>query len=673
MPVNRSADYYLGGQPFILERTGPWKGRAWRRSSQVNVPGGPTTREEGNYSRQPEQIDFVEVWNDWSGGYGYPYRTGENPNTYHWGENIDLRWPGQGVHCQEIVRGSDPAASIPLGVQNNVTMITDIPVRFRDLNDPNPDVLNKPAGTGDIILLSASAGMRLAPRGPKSFITNTYASFASPLDYGGRIVLCGSLLFVGVNSGTGFSVFRPDLHVPSANDMRGRGFALSGNRLWRWWADDTQPAKYINSTSIFGNGVFSAANWSATLSVGDGRGPIQDAIALNEQLFLGLPDGLYAGDQGGTFYNVLADLGNQKHHDNCRDLAIHNGRVVAQAISGIYAYERVNEFASQVTDLGLPQGDRSPARGFPRALRAYGPWIHAGVWTGSRSWLVAGTEASPGLPYVWHTMHRLPDLARVHRLHFDSVTVAASFSDIIPNRMWISTDPTLPTSGTAPLYFLPIPPLNGNPLAPNVNFSAAYIGSARFDLGNTDRNAPGTRKVYRMAEVWADSLLSGAQYADIYYSIDQGTRTLLGRAQTSPVTQLYFPSTTGSFTMGRSIELSVESFTSSASTTPVYRSIVLHGAILADAVDVIQAQTRVADNLKDRRGAPMRSGAQMLKELRQFASPSWGPIELIDLAGATQLVKVLPPIDESEVYQEGQENPEVSAGVRMAVLSFSAS
>lgn len=49
------------------------------------------------------------------------------------------------------------------------------------------------------------------------------------------------------------------------------------------------------------------------------------------------------------------------------------------------------------------------------------------------------------------------------------------------------------------------------------------------------------------------------------------------------------------------------------------------------------------------------------------------PQTLIDLAGATQQVLVLPPIEEREIYQQGNEYPEVAATVRMAVLSFTTS
>jgi hypothetical protein len=86
---------------------------------------------------------------------------------------------------------------------------------------------------------------------------------------------------------------------------------------------------------------------------------------------------------------------------------------------------------------------------------------------------------------------------------------------------------------------------------------------------------------------------------------------------------------------------------------------------------VIQAQTRIADDLQDRNGTPMRPAAVMLQELRAMADGAT-PRKLVDLAGATSWVAVLPPIEEAESWQEGVDTPEVVAGVRMAVLNFSA-
>ena len=453
------------------------------------------------------------------------------------------------------------------------------------------------------------------------------------------------------------------------------GLAVAGGRLWRYFGIEKHPPNsfYLQSCAA-GADPLLTANWSATLSIGDGYTTIQDMVSVQDQLFAGMPTGLYVGDQSGTFFNVLDEASFQQHPDNCRDLAIYNGAVIAQHIAGVFAYQQ-SGFEARVKEIGPAQNsNRSPARGYVRALATFGGWLYGGLYTGSQSHLIAGRDTGD-LNFQWHLLNRLPHVAKIHRIHFDGLTTTSGNAFKLPNRVWIATDTNIDAGGTAPLYWCPVPLNNGNPLASDIAWSANYIGSARIDLGAVDWGAPGTPKIFRSCEVWADSLLSGYRYGDIYYDVDQsGSFTLLGRAQTSPKTTLYFSSGEGSFITGQSIELSLRSFTASPADTPVYRALVLRGALQPRSVDMIQAVARIGDGLHDRHGAEMRTGATMLQELRDFASPDAQGLQahqLVDLTGATQWVKVLGNIDEQEVWQQGEEYPEIAATVRMAVLSYS--
>lgn len=245
--------------------------------------------------------------------------------------------------------------------------------------------------------------------------------------------------------------------------------------------------------------------------------------------------------------------------------------------------------------------------------------------------------------------------------------------------MWALTDATMFTTFAGPqgvassaTLLHRIPSQNGSPLADDGVFSANYCGSARIDLGSTDWGAPTTPKVFRSVEIWADNLQSGYRYCDIYYTIDASTSTAyLGRAQDSPRTTLYFPSSTNYFATGQAIDLSLRSgiVGTNYALTPIYRSIVLRGQLRPRAVETITAVVRITDNLPDRRGTPMRTGPVMLAELRTLAEQTKAAY-LVDLAGATNWVSVLSPIDENENYQQGEVNPEVAATIRMAVLTF---
>jgi hypothetical protein len=213
--------------------------------------------------------------------------------------------------------------------------------------------------------------------------------------------------------------------------------------------------------------------------------------------------------------------------------------------------------------------------------------------------------------------------------------------------------------------------MDSNPLNAPGPFSGNYVGSARIDLGNTTRGAPSTPKVYRSVEVAADSLVSGYQYGKVYYQLNEcGSFALLGQVNESPVSELFFSGGEGSFVTGNSIEISIQSFTASPAYTPIYRSVVLRGALRPNSIDEITAQIRIADGIRDHQKGEMKQGANMLADLRALAKQN-SPTTLIDLTGAPWSVNVLPPVQEQEYYQKGDDYPEIMATVKMSVLTFS--
>jgi hypothetical protein len=667
MPVGLAGDFLLGDKPFLLVRGGSSGPRSWRKTGQSDSTARRLAESQG-YGALPDEQDHPEVWNDWSGGYGYAYRSPDAPNTYHWGENIDARFPGQLVHAQAPRMLPSGTASFNTNVEYFLDLTRNTVGGVGPYKEPA-------AGSGDLLLIGRGFIERLTPVTESSF-----AAFGVTNDtfvYSGRPATYGTHYYVGrVGAGQFAQGHQVNPTSISTGSLPANAFVTAGNRMWRAFggALGGRSTKLQSIAVDDTNLVLSAGNYSATLNVGDGSSAIKDMIELGEQLFVGMNTGLYAGDQSGTFYNVLSELRNQVHEDNCRDLAVYNGQVIVPHFTGLYAYQP-SDATAIVREIG-PAGktsNKSPVRGYVRAVRNLGPWLYAGLWTGSQSYLLAGREAPNGQPWVWHTLQRLPHVARVHRIHFDGITTNSANNALLPNRAWIATDATTALNGTAPVYYWPIPANNDNPILEALPFSANYTGSARIDLGSTDWGAPATPKVWRSVEVWAENLASGAIYGDVYYTVDSGTRTLLGRVQDSPRSILYFPTEDagGSFVTGQSIALSLESFTGSVNTTPVYRSLVLRGALRARSSSVIEARVRVADDLQDRNGTPMRPAAVMLQELRAMADGAT-PRRLVDLAGATSWVAVLPPIEETELWQEGVDTPEIVAGVRMAVLDFSA-
>jgi hypothetical protein len=190
-----------------------------------------------------------------------------------------------------------------------------------------------------------------------------------------------------------------------------------------------------------------------------------------------------------------------------------------------------------------------------------------------------------------------------------------------------------------------------------------------MDLGRDDRGAPATPKVFRAVEVRADLLLSGVRYADVFYSVDGGTRTYLGRANDSPRSVMWFTGINGNFVTGHDLELSLESYTASVNVSPVYYEIILRGAIRPRSVDEITAVVRVADGMRDRRGGQVRSARQIGDDLHEAAASPF-PVYLTDLTGAGSWVVVRPGIEENEAYQQGSEAPETQMTIKMAVVDY---
>ena len=79
-----------------------------------------------------------------------------------------------------------------------------------------------------------------------------------------------------------------------------RGFTTAGNRLWGYQGRQGARKVYVQSLAA-GASFNTPSNWSATLSIGNLQHQINDIRSYKDQVFLGLEDGLYAGDFSGTF------------------------------------------------------------------------------------------------------------------------------------------------------------------------------------------------------------------------------------------------------------------------------------------------------------------------------------------------------------------------------------
>ncbi len=864
MPVNQRYDFLLSRtgdrqRGFMIQRpeTG-LSGRAWDVTGVVDSPIAGMSPSDQKYGNINAQIDHPSVWDDWSGGFGAAYRRASNPNTVHWAENMDLRRPGEAIHVQ--------ALRIPTGVHASWNMNAEYMLDVPQGIGTNDQVV----GGGEVLAYGLNFITRYSPTNLASEASQLLATVeGTGGNWSGRAALYGSYIYIGQSNGSAFARIDADGGGFTMGTLPGAMFVTAGQQLWRLWGPGTKGPVYAqNINDINPANILVSANWSATYNVG-GRGlPIRDVVALGNQLFLGTPDGLYAGDLSGTFSNVLGELGNAVNLDNARNIVVHEGQVMVPYLGGIYAYRpsTTTPIAREIWS-GPMQSNRSPIRGQVTAVESLGPYLYAGLWTGSQSYILAGWDASYPLPYAWTPMHKIPARSRINRIHFDSITapsggvpsgiamsprmwvsianapavtanaftnwnpsdknanvtlsggnfIASSagsgaawygvrsalgkssgkwyweitgtggngwsvcmaigvgsgtqslapgsysspanpgFEGLEGRRVFFSGDSDLyhpvfdystgtfdytdvigvaldmdagtvtfykngvslgasitgltgtvyayvcmnglnaivkavanfgqsvfvysvPTgfnaglfvagSGETPgaLYYAQVPVGNDSPLS-DLSFSANYNGSAIIAMGADDWDSPGTKKVMRSFEIGSEKVASGIRYADLYYSVDGAAMALAGAVATGPSQVINMPTNV----FGQSIATELRSFSATVNNTPIWRSIVGRGAIRAKTTKVITAQVRIADEMTDRQGQTMDSAAAQLKALNDFANPNTAAVTLIDLAGATQYVSVLPPIKENEVWQDGQQNPELTAIVTMAVLDYSGS
>ena len=691
-------DFRLGQFGYMLAR-GQFKGRAWRRTGHPNAVRPLATDADLQRNALPPELDFVATYDDFSGGFGDAYRDPSTPTRIHWSQNMETRFPRQAIHCQGPRTLENSFTTSPSGGSVAAHGTTDARW-FLQVPPLTTGAKINQGGGGAILmygvrspLVSATISLHTYSPTGLSATGQQFTRSQDSLGFNGassgnevevgRPAIFGSFVWIGTNPGASLFV-RRRLDAPAGiaatfAPLPGSVFAVAGSRMWRAFSPNIdRPCNALQSIA-FGADPMVTANWSATLSIGSGQENARDMVALDDQLYVSTTKGLYAGDTSGTFYNVLSDMVRSDHYYNGRQLTIHENSVIYPHAGGMIAYEP-GVFGATAREVGPGRSSsRSPVSGQFVTVTSYAGWLYGGLFTGSSGFLCAARRLSDGR-YAWYVQQRIGDGAEfinsIQTVAVDTISKAPGGETLepLPSRMWlgISSFPENAGVGTEQqVRWWPMPRSDGNPVG-DLNFSPNYCGSARTDFGRDNRGAPETKKVLRRVDVNTDAstFLSGSRYADVYYMIDgQETRTLLGRAQESPRSTLFFPSGQGSFVTCYDWELSVESFTGSLSHTPVYRSFVVHGAFLTEGPDEITAVVDVASGRADRVGTPMRPGSVQLAELRSMAGDV--PQMLTDLTGAQQWVTVQRNVEEQENYQEGEDYPEVAATIRLSVLSFS--
>ncbi len=685
----------------MLARTG--NARSWHRSGQADIPTRRLPQDQ-QFGNLPDTLDHPEVIDDWSGGPGEFRRSANNPNAYAWSINMDTRFPGMMVHAQapQLL----PMATYS-GANLNANWITDVPLGSRAAVY---------AGQAEVMVLGNGYIARLGPTADQNLTGSaqfnlTFESPGSTIAFGKRPAIYGSFMYIPNLSGSTWSRRTMDTATYTLAGAVGTvgiadWFSVSGQQMW---FESAGRGRLRAFTSPEGN-LLNGANLGATIGVGNGFFPAFDALALEDQQYVGMPDGIYQGNTSGTFNNIVNDTSSAMNVENFADLTTHNGQMVGAAGGHIWAF-KPSSIQSTLRDIGPPYLGMAPFFGSGPKLagrfecvRSYGQWLYAGMFTGSGSIFWAGRDTDGQGPYTWYPLHDFLGLnVKVRHLHVDGITTASN-GQTIPRRIWASTDASwgAQSGGTAPVFFWQIPEDDANPVL-SPAFTPNFMGSAQYESPYDDWQAPGTPKVWRQANVnggfislfddrttlgWSNygALVAlplalgdpnGGCLATLSYVIDNQTTIQLPNLQAN----MYFTASSvpGSqssdgFEIAWHLDSAKLPSVGGTSRWPIYRSLVGRGLVTPPVAETIDV--RVELGRPDKRGGKTRPAGLQATELRGFAEGS-SAVQLIDLNGNTQFVKVIGPIEEEEYWQQAGDSSnqsgsfEVIAGFKMAILNYS--
>jgi hypothetical protein len=610
-------DIVLAGKGYLLARKEQLGhgGRAWN----VTTVGSSIARAsdtETRFGNQPAVIEMPMVWKSGHLGYGDELQRAEG--RYFYGENIDARF-------QDEVLPGPSVTTLTTTCGSNLT-------RFIEHN-------------GKLFLLGG--------RYVKSIDTSD-ATVHDERDLGASnagtdMEVFGGVLYVGLGFGAGDFIHRCDAAGTWAqdDDVQAGYFCTKQDRFYA--SGNTYQVKSCAADP------FVDGNWTSLYTIGDFGTTITGLCSLDELVYVGKTDGLHALDSNNICPCLTPELRAYKSTDNCRNLMVWHGMVYVPHIRGLLQYQPLGEQGFAVASVGPGRDVTSncPVRGQVTALAGDDRWLYCAVYDGTNTWIMAGREPKTELEatygrVLWHP------LAKIASAKCEAMFISGLWTN---PRLWFG-------AGSSACYIV----LPANSDNPRQDSNSRYALSGSYYLGANDWKTPTTSKVWKSIEVSAENL-APTRYLDIYYSIDDGTWTLAGRASTSPTHTLSLLGEGLAGVTGHKIAVRADYVQVGAASPFVLRSIVARAAERPVQVEVITAKIRCADKLPLRKGGTCpRSGATILSDLRALATINQAAT-LKDIVGTSRQVLVLAPVEEQEVQQEGELAREVIATVRMAVFT----
>ena len=187
---------------------------------------------------------------------------------------------------------------------------------------------------------------------------------ATDNDFGTGVIATGAIvhnseLVVGFGGSTNkiFTRNTSGTWTQASNNTYADLFARTTNQLWRLTA--TNQVSNISATA----NPLTLAGWSTGITVGDPTTGGTCLLGVGERVFVCKPEGMFPGDAGAKFPNVLDGFVNQIHPDNGKRAIAVGAVIYYPHEGGLIKYDTISEVAEEIgiqTQIGSAATDKAP-------------------------------------------------------------------------------------------------------------------------------------------------------------------------------------------------------------------------------------------------------------------------------------------------------------------------
>lgn len=579
----------------------------------------------------PDQSkDYVIELDDFSAGMGYNAKIG--PGVYHYGLNIDSRYPFALLPGPKVTQCNGPNAFDDWG---GVVDFAEFGGRLYALTSTG--VVFIKLLSSDVFTGEFQDG--LATKGEKFLISDVGGTNRLYVSYG------VTQRYAYHTSGGGWTiapdpgVSTPQLRfndwvnqwwtVPLPDGTKSEGMqivavdATDPTHLWHVSASPDTPG-----------------NWAGPIKVGKGY-PIRSLAASNRRVYAVCDDGVYEISETYSAANLTPYWGHNPSDQNGLCSTIYDGKVLASHYLGCDYVEigqgrRIDYSSYAQPNVGLP--NESPIFGPATAFSVENGWVVASYYNGIDSFICYGRLRQeqridgPG-PFVWHgALVYLPG-EKVQALKVSNVTGTP--------RMWVGTNRNV--------YWYSVPQAS-TPLQDwNANGSYRFAESGTLYGSEEVFGSITARKFITRADVQGDAFgrvtISGAEHTigiDLSLRLEDGTSKHIGSSYASPLGIIY---PNEDYIMGHrfSPQITLHAYATGTGPNtvqyvPILRAVRLVSGIITD-------QRRQAQYTIQLEGGENRTGSMRVEDAdsvweKLVLLQSLGPVVIKDKKGVERLGKI---------------------------------